>query len=302
MDPSHLWGECSCKLHSQTYRACATLSRLECTQLCVGISTYIKDAMRPSSTARANNSKHTYKRRRIQITKCTQQSVLKFTKTLHPEAHCKALHMALVRRPGGPVQWIVVCRNDGRCLPNRRALCKANTTGPGNLVPKRRNRIRDSNQATTLRRLPSAGVINRVFLFRQFSAMHRQRTHINALARIMLALFAHAYQAIGGQVPVRLGIAAATVFILLHAAGLAYAQNSNNVPVITDVSITSSPGDDGGYASGDVIEVGITFDREIQVTGSPEVTISIGQTDRSAEHSHTDGTTVLFTYTGCHRR
>ena len=31
----------------KTYRACATLSRLECTQLCVGISTYIKHAMRP---------------------------------------------------------------------------------------------------------------------------------------------------------------------------------------------------------------------------------------------------------------
>ena len=40
--PSHVQGEFRCMPHPQTYRDCAALSRLKCTQSRVGISTYVK--------------------------------------------------------------------------------------------------------------------------------------------------------------------------------------------------------------------------------------------------------------------
>ena len=45
--PSHVQGERRCMPHPQTYRDCAALSRLKCTQRCVGICTYVENAIHP---------------------------------------------------------------------------------------------------------------------------------------------------------------------------------------------------------------------------------------------------------------
>ena len=47
-------------------------------------------------------------------------------------------------------------------------------------------------------------------------------------------------------------------------------------PTIDTVSITSTPGADETYAIGDTIEVTVTFDQEVKVTGRPRITLRVG--------------------------
>ncbi|MFN8296929.1 MAG: Ig-like domain-containing protein [Chitinophagales bacterium] len=86
-------------------------------------------------------------------------------------------------------------------------------------------------------------------------------------------------------------------------AGNAYAGISNTTtwdfstvgPTVTNVS--SSTGD-GTYNIGDVITVTVTFSAAVTVTGSPQILLETGATDRQATYLSGSGTTVLsFTYT-----
>ena len=61
---------------SQTYRDCAALSRLQCTQSSVGVSTYIEHTKRPNQKHTLNSYTDTPKIGCIQITECTQQRSL----------------------------------------------------------------------------------------------------------------------------------------------------------------------------------------------------------------------------------
>ena len=80
---------------------------------------------------------------------------------------------------------------------------------------------------------------------------------------------------------------------------------TNNVPeppaVITAVAITSDPGMDEIYATGDVIEVTATFDQAVTVTGTPRIEIwlgDVGRTGRWAEYASGSGSTaIVFAYT-----
>ena len=81
---------------------------------------------------------------------------------------------------------------------------------------------------------------------------------------------------------------------------------TNNVPqppaAITGVEITSDPGMDKIYAPGDDIEVTATFDRAVNVSGTPRIEVRLGgagnRGDRWAEYSSGTGTTALvFSYT-----
>ena len=90
----------------------------------------------------------------------------------------------------------------------------------------------------------------------------------------------------------------AVMLALLVTAGVAYAQGTPTVPTIESVAVTSDPGEDGGYAIGDEIQVGLTFSEAVTVTGIPQLTLDVGGQNRTAEYSEGSTTTqLLFTYT-----
>ena len=90
----------------------------------------------------------------------------------------------------------------------------------------------------------------------------------------------------------------AITLALLVSAGVAYAQGTPTAPTIESVAVTSDPGEDGGYAIGDEIQVGLTFSEAVTVTGAPQLTLDVGGQNRTAEYSEGSTTTqLLFTYT-----
>ena len=90
----------------------------------------------------------------------------------------------------------------------------------------------------------------------------------------------------------------AVMLALLVSAGVAYAQGTPTVPTIESVAVTSDPGEDGGYAIDDEIQVGLTFSEAVTVTGVPQLTLDVGGRIRTAEYSEGSTTTQpLFTYT-----
>ena len=90
----------------------------------------------------------------------------------------------------------------------------------------------------------------------------------------------------------------AVMLALLVPAGIAYAQGTPTVPTIESVAVTSDPGEDGGYAIGDEIQVGLTFSEAVTVTGAPQLTLDVGGLSRTAEYSEGSAATqLLFTYT-----
>ncbi len=92
-----------------------------------------------------------------------------------------------------------------------------------------------------------------------------------------------------------LAVVAVCVLTLTLLTGPSLAQNS--APRVESVALTSDPGPDGGYGIGNRIEVAITFDVEVVVTGSPEVSLDIGASRRTAPYSGTRGRQLLFGYT-----
>ena len=91
----------------------------------------------------------------------------------------------------------------------------------------------------------------------------------------------------------------AVMLALLVTAGVAHAQGTPTVPAIESVAVTSDPGEDGGYAIGDEIQVGLTFSEAVTVTGAPQITLDVGGQNRTAAYSEGSGTTtqLLFAYT-----
>ena len=90
----------------------------------------------------------------------------------------------------------------------------------------------------------------------------------------------------------------AVMLALLVSVGVAHAQGTPTVPTIESVAVTSDPGEDGGYAIGDEIQVGLTFSEAVTVTGAPQLTLDVGGQNRTAEYSEgSTPTQLLFTYT-----
>ena len=81
----------------------------------------------------------------------------------------------------------------------------------------------------------------------------------------------------------------AVMVALLVSAGVAHAQGTPTVPTIESGAVTSDPGEDGGYAIGDEIQVGLTFSEAVTVTGAPQLNLDVGGRARTAEYS--EGTT-----------
>ena len=66
---------------------------------------------------------------------------------------------------------------------------------------------------------------------------------------------------------------------------------------ISSLAVTSNAGEDDTYGVGDEIEVTLTFDEDVTVTGTPQLEINVGGTAKTASYSGTDGAQVTFTYT-----
>ena len=67
-------------------------------------------------------------------------------------------------------------------------------------------------------------------------------------------------------------------------------------PTVNKIAISSVPGADGTYAFGDVIEVTVTFSEDILVTGTPQLTLRVGNQDRTADYESVTDAKVLFRY------
>ena len=90
----------------------------------------------------------------------------------------------------------------------------------------------------------------------------------------------------------------AVMLALLVSAGIAYGQGTPTVPTIESVAVTSDPGEDGGYAIDDEIQVGLTFSEAVTATGVPQLTLDVGGQNRTAAYSEGSGNAQLvFSYT-----
>ena len=72
-------------------------------------------------------------------------------------------------------------------------------------------------------------------------------------------------------------------------------------PAVSDVDVTSEPGDDDTYAIGDTIQVTVTFDQPVTVTGTPRIQLRVGGGEdehlKWADYFTGTGAAVLhFTY------
>ena len=77
------------------------------------------------------------------------------------------------------------------------------------------------------------------------------------------------------------------------------AHGQSTTPSVSSVSITSSPGGDNTYATGDTITVSLTFSEAVTVTGTPHVVVDIGEQPRNFKYSG-DGSSATdhpFSYT-----
>ena len=63
------------------------------------------------------------------------------------------------------------------------------------------------------------------------------------------------------------------------------AHGQSTIPSVSSVSITSSPGMDNTYATGDTITVSLTFSEAVTVTGTPYVVVDIGGQPRNFRYS-----------------
>ena len=81
------------------------------------------------------------------------------------------------------------------------------------------------------------------------------------------------------------------------AAVAAAATPDDTAPTISSVAITSDSGYYGVYGIGDNIEVTVTFNEDVTVTGYPQLELTIGSSARNAAHESGTGTNVVFSYT-----
>ena len=80
-----------------------------------------------------------------------------------------------------------------------------------------------------------------------------------------------------------------------------YIDNVTGPPYVTGVAVSSDPGADGSYASGDAVNVKLTFQKAVNVTGTPRLKIDLDRAaggERWADYAGGAGTKTLeFAYT-----
>ena len=70
-----------------------------------------------------------------------------------------------------------------------------------------------------------------------------------------------------------------------------------NPPTATAAAMHSIPDADNTYYLDEKIQVKLTFSENVTVTGSPQLTIDLDGSDRTAAYEETDGADVIFAYT-----
>ncbi len=86
---------------------------------------------------------------------------------------------------------------------------------------------------------------------------------------------------------------AETTFVGLGS--LASVRVDTTAPTVSSVSSSTS---DGSYGAGSAIAVTVTFSETVTVSGTPQITLETGTTDRTVNYSSGSGTnTLTFTYT-----
>ena len=88
--------------------------------------------------------------------------------------------------------------------------------------------------------------------------------------------------------------------VLTHAALSAQTDHKVDTtsPSISTVAITSSPGTNGTYKKGDTIQATVTFDETVMVTGTPQLTLTFDNGNKTADWTSGSGTaSLIFGYT-----
>ena len=73
-------------------------------------------------------------------------------------------------------------------------------------------------------------------------------------------------------------------------------------PTISSIAVTSFPGDDNTYGTGDTIRIAVTFSEDVAVTGTPQLELEFydqGSSNKLADYSssNSSGARVVFEYT-----
>ena len=67
-------------------------------------------------------------------------------------------------------------------------------------------------------------------------------------------------------------------------------------PTISSIDITSDPGDDGAYGIGDSIVVEVTFSKGVIITGTPLLSLDIGEKSQQADYSAVSTDSLLVSF------
>ena len=86
----------------------------------------------------------------------------------------------------------------------------------------------------------------------------------------------------------------------LLAGLLGAVASAQTAPAVSDVQISSTPDGDGTYELGEVIAVSVTFDRAVDMTGRPQLALTIGTATR--QMAALAGTTTIFFFYESSRR
>ena len=73
-------------------------------------------------------------------------------------------------------------------------------------------------------------------------------------------------------------------------------------PTVSSIAVTSFPGDDNTYGTGDTIRIAVTFSEDVTVTGTPQLELEFydqGSSNKLADYSssNSSGANVVFEYT-----
>ena len=93
-------------------------------------------------------------------------------------------------------------------------------------------------------------------------------------------------------------VLAAITVLFAALPSVAHAQTPPTTPTVSTVAVTSNPGTDNTYTTLDVITVTVTFSEAVTATGTPQITLDIGGTQRTAGYAGAGTTTsrLLFSY------
>ena len=95
-----------------------------------------------------------------------------------------------------------------------------------------------------------------------------------------------------------LGMVLAAALLWLPAADPALAQDGAGPEITADPLITSNPESGDAYDKGEAIQVAVTFNEPVTVTGKPRLRLTVGEKRRWAKYdrSEEDGARLIFSY------